>query len=280
MKTKKPEDEAKDVVVVASSVPAPSVNYALLEEDGNTNSFNQEDMTIPFLKILQGLSPEISTRKAEYIQGAEAGMFCNSVTKTLYSGETGIVVIPVVFTREHIEWKANRGGFVKTHGPSGSILANTTKNDKNQDVLPGGNTIETAGMYYVFIVDETTGSYEPAVIKMSATQLKKAKQWNTLIATIREPKADGSGFFNPASFAVSYRLRTGMESNDQGEWFGFSITTDGRTLSLPFGESIYLEARAFKKMITDGKVKTDSHDNAGAAAKPDFVPPIDDDIAF
>ena len=58
---------------------------------------DKQDLALPFLKLLQSGSDETKKKHAKYVEGAEAGMFYNTVTKKLYSGEKGIEVIPVFY---------------------------------------------------------------------------------------------------------------------------------------------------------------------------------------
>ena len=50
----------------------------------------QEDLALPFLKVLGQLSPEVNKHDAKFISGAEPGMIVNSVTKELHNGTKGI----------------------------------------------------------------------------------------------------------------------------------------------------------------------------------------------
>ena len=57
-------------------------------------NLNQEDLALPFLKILGQLSPEVNKRDGKYVKGAEPGMIFNSVTGELFDGAKGISVVP------------------------------------------------------------------------------------------------------------------------------------------------------------------------------------------
>ena len=61
---------------------------------GITN-IKQEDLALPFLKVLGQLSPEVNKRDAKYVEGAQPGMIVNSVTNELYDGNKGVEVLPV-----------------------------------------------------------------------------------------------------------------------------------------------------------------------------------------
>ena len=67
-----------------------------LEADANMGMGNitQEDLALPFLKILGQLSPEVNKRDGKYVEGATPGMIYNTVTGDLFDGEKGIQVIP------------------------------------------------------------------------------------------------------------------------------------------------------------------------------------------
>ena len=55
----------------------------MFEADANAGAQNigQDDVALPFLKVLGQLSPEINKRDGKYVEGAEPGMILNSVTK-------------------------------------------------------------------------------------------------------------------------------------------------------------------------------------------------------
>lgn len=51
---------------------------------------SQNEQITPFLRLLQGLSPQINPRKAEYVQGAALGQILNTGTGEVFDGEAGI----------------------------------------------------------------------------------------------------------------------------------------------------------------------------------------------
>ena len=46
------------------------------------DNIDKADLALPFLKLLQSMSDETKKKHAKYVEGAEAGMFYNTVTKT------------------------------------------------------------------------------------------------------------------------------------------------------------------------------------------------------
>ena len=66
---------------------------------GQGLNMTQEDLALPFLKVLGQLSPECNKRDAKHVEGAEPGMIINTVTNEIYDGVKGIDVVPVHYKR-------------------------------------------------------------------------------------------------------------------------------------------------------------------------------------
>ena len=232
-----------------------------------------EDMAIPFLVILQTGSPQVKRGQPEYIKEAESSMIMNSVTKELFDGEEGITVIPCAFEKVYIEWKDREkgGGIVMVHDRvrGAELETKAKRNDKGQAVLDNGNIIVGTAQHYVLILRKD-GTVDQALIAMSSTQLKKSRQWNTIMAKVMIPVGDKKV---PApSFACKYQLTTVAESNAKGDWFGWKIEHLGGKdpAFLQDGErALFQMAKAFYEAIMGGAVKvSDRVDDHGAAAAP------------
>ena len=65
------------------------------------------DIQIPFLRLIQALSPQLKKSDAGYIEGASSGDIFNTVTKKTWDGEKGVVVIPVFFQLKLLEFISN-----------------------------------------------------------------------------------------------------------------------------------------------------------------------------
>ena len=79
----------------------------IFEEDAakGLGKIGQEDLALPFLKILGQLSPEVNKRDGKYVEGAEPGMIFNSVSGDLYDGVKGIDVIPAFLNSSTLNGK-------------------------------------------------------------------------------------------------------------------------------------------------------------------------------
>lgn len=274
------EDSAPEASVpaVAKASGLPSAEFSSFEEDAGLGSehITSQDQLIPFVNILQKLSPQVDKRNGAYIQGAEEGMFINTATKELFNGDTGIFAVPIIFQRRYTVWvpRSKGGGLVGDFGSDDSILKQGRRDEATGKLLtPDGNEIVTSLTYYAFLVDPEKGTYVPAVLSMSGTQQKKARLWNTLITNLRIPRANG-GTFNPASFYRAYKLTTVPESNDKGAWMGWKIEYGPDVKDIPNGMDIYQAAREFLAKINEGTVKADMssedrHEGGNAAANAD-----------
>ena len=229
-------------------------------EDANSGLENitSEDLTIPRLKILQALSPEVNKRDGKYVDGASAGDVINTVTSKLYNEDNELVVLPVSYKRLFLEWqpRENGGGLVAQHEDQ-AILSKTTKNHIGQDVLQNGNYIQTSANHFVLVLNKD-GSYDQAMIPMAGTQLKKSRTWNSVMASIK--LRSGDKVFTPPSFSHKYILKTVSESNDRGSWFGWSISNIG-----PLSENemfFYQAAKDFAQTVGDINLSNSGGDSS------------------
>ena len=201
-----------------------SVNMFETDAGQGISNIKQDDLALPFLKVLGQLSPEVNKRDAKHVEGAEPGMIINTVTNEVYDGEKGIEGIPVHYKRQYIEWQdrgESQGAPVKIYEATGEIPI--TKRDKfNKDRLPSGNYLENTASHFVVILGKNPTT---ALISMKATQLKVSRKWNSMMMSI---KMQGkNGMFTPPTYSHVYKLKTVQQSNDKGTWFGWDVSKVG-----------------------------------------------------
>jgi len=237
----------------------------MFEADANQGAQNisQEDLALPFLKILGQLSPEVNKRDGKYVEGAEPGMIYNSVSGDLYDGVKGINVIPCFYKLEYIEWKdrgEGPGAPVAIFDSSSDIMSKTTPDANYKDRLPNGNYLENTASYFVLTEDLQT-----AVITMKSTQLKVSRNWNSMMNSIKLQGKEG--LFTPAAYSHVYNLKTVQQSNDKGTWFGWTIEKVGPVQD----KDLYGAAKSFASSVNKGDV-TAKHGGDGEAKSKDEVP--------
>ena len=242
-------------------------------------SVSAQDLSIPYLRILAQLSPQVNKRDGAYVQGAEAGMIYNTVENAVYSGEDGVLVIPCYYRRVYVEWKPREkgGGYVGTYGVDDLIAKTTYKDDRGNDILPNGNLLSNTAEFYVLMLDRD-GSPRRCLITMTSTQLKKARKWLTQMQTNTARGKNGNMFVMPMMSHV-YTLSTVEERNDKGSWFGWEVSKSHvLDIKLPDDASLFEMAVAFSKSVKAGEVKVkqegDDHGHAAAAPVDDFDAPF------
>jgi hypothetical protein len=255
--TTKPKTTGKAAPLPAVQKTAPSPATAkdienLMAGDANKGFENvtATDMAIPFITILQALSPQVK-RGDQQIEDANEGDIFNTVTGTLYAGDEGIFFIPATFKKAVVEWKPRDegGGFVAQYDDL-SEAPNAQKDANGRLVTPEGNVLVDTAYHYGLLVDPVTGEYSPVVISMTSTQLKKSRKWNTLMSNLKLTKADGTKF-TPPMFGYMYKLTTIPEENASGSWSGWEIELYGQTHSI----DLYHAAKLFAENINKGLVK-------------------------
>ncbi len=235
-------------VTEKKSAPLPA---NMFEDDAakGLGAIGQEDLALPFLKILGQLSPEVNKRDGKYVEGAEPGMIYNSVSGELYDGVKGIDVIPCFYKLEYIEWKDRGEGLgapVAIYDSSSDIMSKTKPDANYKDRLPNGNYIEKTASHFVIVAGDSPST---ALISMKSTQLKISRKWNSMMSGIKMKGANG--MFTPASFSHIYKLKTTQMSNDKGTWFGWEVSKVGPVTD----KGLYDQAKGFSENISKGSVK-------------------------
>ena len=177
------------------------------------------DMQIPFLRIIQALSPQLKKSDPAFIEGASQGDIFNTVTNKTWAAEDGVSVLPVHFIQKMLEFvpRSAGGGFVgELSADSNEVRQAVRDQDTGMEVLPNGNELVRTAQHYIKIVHED-GSLESAILDMKKTQLKVSRKWNTLIAM---QKHNGTTL---PSFAKTYTLKSIEDGNDKGSWYSWSI---------------------------------------------------------
>lgn len=200
--------------------------YAKFNEfEGSTEGYEEitlDTMAVPFIRVLQDMSPQCKKTKPEYNPEAEPGMLCNSVSGRLYPAPLRFVVGK--FERLYLEWKPNRGSFVGAHTVEHveqELITKLIRDDKNKLIDPAtGNNFTDTYMYYVLLPDAMEEGI--CILSLSSTQIKEAKKLNkNLVSTIIPGSAKKA-----LPFFMIWNLDTASVSNDHGDWMGIQISFD------------------------------------------------------
>ena len=225
----------------------------LFEADANKGAQNitQEDLALPFLKVLGQLSPEVNKMDGKYVKDAEPGMIYNSVTQELHDGEKGINVLPCHYIKQYVEWQdrgTSTGAPVAIHKANSDIVSTTTRDKAWKDRLPNGNYLETTANHFVVVLGD---SPQTALISMKSTGLVVSRKWLTTILGLKLPYKNKPGVYTPATYSHIYNLKTVQMSNDKGTWFGWTYSKVGPVTD----KSAYAIARDFSERLSKKEVK-------------------------
>lgn len=271
--------EGKQEIVRGALAAKSSTDLAVAAqfEEYSSAGFSEvtaEDLSIPFIRVLAQLSPQVNKRDGAYVEGAEAGMLFNTVLNEVYDGVEGIQVVPCHYNRRFVEWKPREqgGGYVQSYETTDPIVNTTTKNDVGQDVLPDGNLLSNTAQFFVLLMHPELGA-QRALITMSSTQLKKARKWMTQAQSMTGQGKNG--VYTLPLMSQVYKVGTVQEQNDKGTWFGFDITrVRGLDLASEDDKQLFATALQFAESIKAGDVQVKEDKSANTEKDGD------DDIPF
>ena len=259
------DGQSNDVAIKEKAGAVANLNIEQFADAGFEN-VDSKSLALPFLKVLGQLSPQVTQGDSQFIADARPGMIYNTVTNELYNGAEGINVIPCFYKLEYIEWKDIENGAVapvNVYSSDSDIMSKTTRGDDGKDRLENGNYIEETASHYVLIVEPDKTS--TALLTMKSTQRKKSKKWNSMMMSLRQKRKSGAGFFKPAPFTQRYSLKTVLEKNNLGSWFGWEIEHLGGVDS----EEVMKAAFDFYESCKKGAVRV-NHNKEEQAAKTPF----------
>ena len=168
-----------------------------------------ETMAIPFVRVLQKLSPQLDSDSPAYIEGAKVGQWFNTLTKEVYGDTINCIVLK--FERIYIEWKPNRGGFVSYHSVENAeqlVVDRTFGHWKTVD----GNDLQENYVYMILIEGHEKEGL--CVLSLSSSGIKAAKEWNRLMLTNIMPNGQRA-----KPYYMLWTVKSILQKNDQGTWY-------------------------------------------------------------
>lgn len=290
----KAAEESKELAKVQSAELTEDVLAELAEDAGAGTSSSADDNVIPFLSLLQDLSPEAKSRDPEYVDGAKPGMILNKANKRIYSVEKSpadggdtLEFQHCAFQRRVVEWVPRDlgGGFVAHHDPRpGETIDQLLERIGKKVVDPKDtkgtkfiwkskenpdNELRDTRYHYGNIID-ADGSLFPAVLSFSSSGHTGSREWMTLMNNFKINV--GGKLVTAPAWSKKYRIRTKLRSNNSGEWFVIyvedaGIITDG---------AIRAAGKALFEAFSSGAIRADDGDGdsaaAGAGAGGDDIP--------
>lgn len=219
-----------------------------------------QTMAIPFIRILQTLSPQLNKKKPEYILGAQEGMFFNTVTKEIYGPTINVIVLK--FDRIFIEWLPERGGLVNYHSPEHAEQVAEDKSIFGAWKTKTGNILQENYVYFIVL----DGKMEEGVsiLSLASTGIKIAREWNRLMTThIMENGRRALPFY------LIWTLETEYRENDKGNWYTFKVRTKN-----------YISEKQYEHIGKERKMLPARQVDYSQLVSPEDTEKIDEDTPF
>lgn len=288
------EEETK-AVAKTDAAPLPAyMQKAMTVEDDGMDEIEASDIRIPFFKIIQSNSAQLKKQEKEYIKGAEQGDFC--VHDAHWSGETGVLVIPVKCKMKYIEWEPQESGmskFVAAH--TASIMAEAERIDdpklkKKGWFLKNGNEIVKTADWFVIIYDEVKKTAHQGVMSLKKTGLSAHSDMST---ALKSKKME----FGAPAYVNLFRATSFYESNDDNSWYGLNLKRlgflhecaglgddgdkfDNLCLSPEEAEKLAESGAGMLQGVSDGKVKAEEVVEQEGSAKSSAEEAGEEEIPF
>lgn len=265
----KPQAAKKPTTAVAKKQSTEIVGFDPMADAGmGMEGTTAESFAIPFISVLQKISPQCEETDAAYVDGAKAGMLFESVSKALFDGKKGVSFIQCAYRRTFLRWSprgAEGGGFKGEYAPE--VVAEMRENGKLVEFegklwfpLEDGSintkrcdfVADTRNHYLLLLNGDHP---RECLLSLTSTQIKKSKALMSLLANKKV-----GGVMKP-TFATVIRATTAIESNDKGTWHGINFSDEGDVTDA----AIYAAAKAFYKSVVAGTVKA-SYEAPAASA--------------
>lgn len=191
------------LITTDTALPA---HLAGLGAIGNEN-IGADTLATPRLYLLQALSDQVVKGNPNYVQGASAGMFLNSISNELYDE---LWVANLFMTRLYNVNKKRIFGQKEWKGTFPTVdeaVAKLTADGCNV----ADYDITDTHIHTLAIVDPVTGAIlTPVQYGLKGTALRESRAWNSNIVT-HAP--------NAPRFSSIWKVTSKLNTNNKGSWY-------------------------------------------------------------
>lgn len=220
----------------STAVAIPDFLRERMNDQRGSEEVEAQDLVIPRIELIQGLSKARKKSEAAYIEGADEGMLYNNVTRELY-GES-LKFVPVYFRKEWLLWRdINKGG-----GFGGAFPDEDSAQAALETMeVPGEWEVIDTNQHFVLVIKDD-GSIEEAVISMAKTKAKASRLLNSLVRINGGPR-----------FSRVYELSGVPDTNKAGQDFhSLSVKNVGFVTAEQFAH-----AEAVYELVKSGAATVD-----------------------
>jgi hypothetical protein len=247
-----------------AAAPAFLANYR--EQDaGKGYSSKAEDGIVPFIDILQLLSPQIKKNNEKFIKGAEAGdILVKGSLNPVVKPDEGIIVQPCAFERKWVEWvpRSKGGGYVGRHDDKpADAIERPNPEDETRTVWvrkSNGNQLTDTRYHYVLL------NGAPYVMAFKSTGHTVSREWTQLMKML-----------GGAAFERKYKVTSKLRTKGDNEWYAFNIDVlrdDKGTPLFVETEAEYLAGQALCNSVSAGEKTVEAEETAEERSEGDNYP--------
>ncbi len=282
MASKKATEETTAMTPPPETTAIASFDYG---DDAGKGFENQTkaDMSIPFINLLQALSPLVATEKAK------PGQWVNTVTEQIWDREKGFLFVAGGTRRAYTEWVPRNnpdgtpvqnqggGGYRGEHAVESKIVADAIKQSKKfgKFYTPDGNILSDTFYVYGAICGEDGTAQSMAVIPFTATKIKPYRTWMTRLRQLTLQDQYGKTILDgdrkplhPPLYAHLTRITSAQTQNSNKQMYYVPVITSGdqrgliQSLLPPTDERFQL-AKECKLLFESGNAKVDYSKQGG-----------------
>lgn len=217
--TKPVHEEQKNPIQRMGNSSAPA-RVRQREDKSESVSKSQDDNQVPLIYIIQANSPQVMRGHPKYIEDAKASdIWLRNDPDPFIDGDQGMNFQCCFFSKDWVEWRPNREGFVTRHPdrPEDAELVMEEREDGTEKEAwkrPNGNyVVETR--YHVGFVHRAGKSPEPYTIPLSSTGHTVSKQWTTSQNKIEGGRAEW--------YDIIWTLHTVLKQKGENSWYMYEV---------------------------------------------------------
>lgn len=229
---------------------------------GGMENVGAGDVLMPFLGIIQALSPQVEKGNAKFIEKCEVGDLYNTVTNELFGDGKLVHFVACCKETKYVEWvkRNDGGGLVAFHEPGDDFVRDIIARAKDKFKLETEDGHDLVETHYVTggLIDGPEGKTleQPIVVSFSSSKIKVYK--GQLMTRIRTIKGD------PPMFGFRFEITVVADKNKKGQPYkNFRIEPAcgdmAASANLPGTEfeGLLREGKALVEMVHAGAAKAD-----------------------
>ncbi len=293
------EDETKLPAIAGNGGAIIEIDPTNFEDDAGAGfeGTRLEEQTVPFLRMAQGLSPELNPSKGEHIPGLSMGMIFNTATREHYQGSPGLEFIACRKEYGYGQWipRDLGSGFRGMVSPDDALVRETMARmnakygssarfkfprykdgrwsdepPRTRDTQEAIELVETGQIFALYgLAPLTYDNAKRAVIAFTSTALGAYTGYNDKHLAQKWPQRQGPPAIPPI-YAYKWRLTTFLDKRTAGEFYNWRVDLAAqgdylKSLYARDNPELFVAAKEFFTQIKAGAVRAD--DSAGQGAE-------------